>query len=521
MAIILHLHRFMTNFYYLTLLYLSSMAFLVGGSPFAAAQNGESLITPNGAQLTVTKPATVDLSSPMVKNLLNGKPLIHGDSLNIDRSQINGPGYNSLLPHMLMDGSGWQSSGGGGASLCFTNSEDKQLALDQIQNFGLLSDEMIEKAISIVTHESWEQSGASLDFASDYMAHHLDTSHPDETQWDFSKPHFKFQSKTKDEHIQRVDDLIYSHSPVFFERLRMVRRLMPRENWVPAKLTPIDDFEITPPINLMREDLRSCLHWPVIIRQFDFTPGTNHPIRIYYDPAIWNRLSPIDQALLTYHEEVYALANYLGHQKADQVRELVRKVFTYMYWSHLQIQYAGNQSLQSRTFQRDLSAIFGDYFKFFSNELMPTASQGPPATPASWFYKYYLATQNSDDDIRNCIRTHEHKLISDDERPALVQACNENIFNQLLEGEKMHMDPELAFILLVRFYVDFQNVIPGSEWLLFFNSNDANWKTSQHQDLLIQACESINSPALDHSKMSANFPHLPELARQYCQEYAN
>ena len=330
----------------------------------------------------------------------------------------------------------------------------------------------------------------------------------------------RFSKMDYREIVQLIDDKVYNHSPVFWDRLWLLRGTMSRENWIPAKLTPVKDFEIKVPLNAsnpVTQHLgKTCLHWPAVIRKFDFRPGVETPITLYFEPRIWERLSPLNRALLIYHEEIYAMMQFLGIHTADRARGVVRRFFSWRYWLTLQTNYP-DQALRSRAFQADLGPDFGDYYKFFANQVNPVAALGPLATPASWYTSYFQASNNFNDYLRACLAEKTSSPVDDEDWNRCEAIASKMIFD-LISDQR---EGEVAFIMMVRFHLDFvPGVIGGSEWFLLSNHGDENWITPGHLQQFARACNYIESPAMESSKYYLSHPQIIQSARSYCQKYA-
>lgn len=471
--------------------------------------------------------AIPDPGNPLVQLMLKDRPLIVGEENPFDRTQFDGPGYFSLEPsdksHWKKSG-GWTSSGGGGTVLCYGDEETLANAVEEIETVGLLSDESIDAATRVVTHEYAERwrDGVVLESEMAFfeaVQKALTENNGQLTNADIEESKQAFLKKSWQEIVQLIDDKVYAHSPVFWDRLWLLRRTMPRKNWIPAKLTPVKDFEIKPPVSnqhpAARELGKSCLHWPAVIRKFDFRPGVEKPITLYFEPRIWERLGPLNRALLVYHEEIYAMMQFLGIHTADRPRSVVRRFFSWRYWLNLQNKYS-DQAIRARAFQADLGPDFGDYYKFFANQVNPVAALGPRATPASWYTSYFLATNNFNDLLKSCLEQAERSS-----EPNKWDICEGTAMNQMFDQISDQRDGEMAFILMVRFELDFvPGLISGSEWFLLSNHSDETWMTPTHLLEMAKACGYLQSPTMESSKYYQSHPKIIQSARSYCQKHA-
>lgn len=237
------------------------------------------------------------------------------------------------------------------------------------------------------------------------------------------------------------------------------------------------------------------------------------PIDVYYDEAIYQRLSELDKALIEYHEDIYVLANLVGNKKADGVRQLVRNLFTLRFWSEIQHS-SPSRSVESRNLQRYVGGLLGDYTVFFLEHFNQVTKDSPLGTPGSWHHSYNQAISDSRKWIFECA-----KQVGAPTNAAL-QECSDAGYERMLEGEGWRMSHETAFMLLVRFALDFEDVFDGSEWLLTFDLQFPHVRTPVHQEQLGFACKAIVGPQFEAHELVKKYPHLLQLSREYCRIFA-
>ena len=171
--------------------------------------------------------------------------------------------------------------------------------------------------------------------------------------------------------------------PVFTSKVRASAKWTDFATWISADETTklIEKVEEVSPDYEIPENCRLI---PVVTRysrraQVD---DTHHPqaaikVKVVFYERYFSKLSPVDQAMLVFHEQLYVLASELGHPNADQIRQFL--VYLFAEELHEHVASMPEPFLYSQTLlalKNEAIFVFGDYIHFFNDNTAP--AEGEP-----------------------------------------------------------------------------------------------------------------------------------------------
>lgn len=195
---------------------------------------------------------------------------------------------------------GWESSGGSGV-VCFAKEADSARAAESLKKNGYLSDEDRRAVQNAYTLDHWDHQFA---FG---LTHH--------------------GTKTADQILSEVDDRFRQWAPLFHQKLGLANSRTRYNAWKDNKtLKLVPDAKP----NFGVHDVDSKCHWiQLAVRHSRSRPG--------YWPEVWieadrwlieNKLKPVDQAILRFHEPFYLIGREFVHRDSNLLRRAIAFFFS-------------------------------------------------------------------------------------------------------------------------------------------------------------------------------------------------
>jgi hypothetical protein len=163
-------------------------------------------------------------------------------------------------------------------------------------------------------------------------------------------------------------------SPVIARRMEQLSEWMEFSEWSSADFLPIvNDAHANQPLTEIDVPIQFAVRLSLGNNLAKQGPSRSKiRIKVIFNQKLFNLLDPIDQAILIFHEQLYALGQAVGLQDSDEIRPLV-SIFFSNYFEDLRSR--SNNGLKPvgliPFFKDKLTRYFGDYAIFFSDLDVP------------------------------------------------------------------------------------------------------------------------------------------------------
>lgn len=231
-------------------------------------------------------------------------------------------------------------------------------------------------------------------------------------------------------------------------------------------------------------------------------------LKVIYNKKIFDKLHPLDQAMLIFHEEIYALGQSLGQQNSDLIRPLV---MTYFLVRLTEIRGSERHELANIAFiialQQELVKRLGDYVLYFSSlENFSELAQYKYFSPERHYASLYKVVR-----LMRDLRIRLESSVPTDQLPRMVM---EEFRRQYLEnlspsGSERLLDVD-RFVFISYFYLQVTLNVDVMERLL-----DRHATPEQYNEDFRQVCNKLSAAAPAFRQN----PFLVEGALRYCQSY--
>lgn len=352
----------------------------------------------------------------------------------------------TLAPLATMAG-GFSGTGGGGGIASFANPKDAQRARELIKEGKELPPDLLANA-KIQTLEGWEMQKWGLE--------------PIE-----ASPGASWQI-----YLAKAKENLRAVSPIIASKLDLVKDWMSFSDWQGVENLPSykdanpshNATELQVPIQLalrLSDGNSSGQKGPVLGKV---------RLKVIFNMQLFERLSPLEQAMLVLHEEFYALGQAIGHESSDHVRPLVTLFFS-KYGEELARDSEGGVIPVGIIpgIKKRLTAHFGDYVMFFS-ELAPRKPSAPRTAERHSAVFLEVVLELREQMIR-CRGTGMSP-----------QACAQQIHDAF--GRRDDVSPEKAFMYLSYFFLEKHKGALNAEALMDTTKTDAELK-----EVLDKACK--------------------------------
>jgi hypothetical protein len=370
-------------------------------------------------------------------------------------------------------GGGFSGSGGGGGIISTPSQKNLKTIKNLIRNNQALTPELLRE-IQVKSLERWELEQDSLDLL----------AIPEHTRWQ--------------EILAIVHQRVRIISPIIADKLVQLSQWMKFEDWQAATSLPQHkDFKLN--YSFKEDELFVSLALRLSEGNNLSIQGPsrrNIKLHVIYNSELFAQLEPIDQSILVFHEQLYALAQASGHTTSDEIRPLV-KLFFSDYFNSISAQ-SQNGILASPNlifFKNKMNLVFGDYTVYFSNS---TADQTLVPGSARSTQRHLYVFHEVIEKLRLQMADQDQKI------PQHLRA--ENSF--LGFSKDSTLTPEQAFIFMIYFFLE--------KTLREFNAEslmDIQIDTKTHEKRLKIACELLKIHA---DQLVAELPAL-RLAMIYCE----
>lgn len=369
---------------------------------------------------------------------------------------------------------GWESSGGSGV-VCFKDSSRAEQADRALRAKGYLDPEDRGAVESVHLLDRWE--------ATDRL-------------------HFtRFEKYTREAITAEVLIRFTTGAPLFAHRLGLVSKKLSTSKWTDSKkLKPIADA--TPYIEVAKKDPR-CRVVQLVARHTRSRKGYLPEVRLDIDNELVGRLTPLDLAMLRFHEELYLIAKESIYKDSDKVREVVAYFFSDEIIEHLQYWLRNEERIEAeklvtiddklpiRVIQEPIHKLLGDYTDYF---LMDPLARPKKVGKSPSQYSRYLSFVAMIDLLHrrlgDCYRRERFapKTPPPNTHPTVVK-CKEQATD--LEAMTKLLTAEQAFLFITYYFTEYRRGVQNTENLIVFDPEDGSTLTPKQGRELNNACSSL------------------------------
>lgn len=275
----------------------------------------------------------------------------------------------------------WKSSGGTGI-VCFQTPEQAKSYDKTVAQNVALSDEMVSQMTSLETLEHWERSNESFN-----------------------------NSLPADSLIKNLNQRLLIAAPLIAVQMDAVAQRIHRGSWQQTGLLePTHDADPQRPFSELPAE---CRQIQLVVRVNRVVEAGEMPdIHVYFDSRLFEKLNPLNQAMLEIHERLYVLARQVGHADSFRTRLLVRTLFDENFWKTADVDARSMaMKLQSR-----FDYHFGNYIDIFYSFFRPENPK--PFSPSARLQSLYEMVHLMKDSLHSCF---EAKKVAPEE-------CRQEIF---------------------------------------------------------------------------------------------
>lgn len=331
------------------------------------------------------------------------------------------------------NGGEWGSSGGGSGVACFKSSEVADRASLLISKNEILPDDLIDQIENLYVLEYWE-----------WLNHK-------------KYPLRVLKSENVQGALREIHHGIARLTPLFAYRLQQAEDMIQISEWnnkeqVPAILDAKPEFEMGP----------NCRQIQLVARyakdfyQIGEGPSQRVPlVKVDVNAKLFHKLNLINQTILIVHEQMYLIAQLLGHKSSDELRPTVMEVFSEEFSKEHPI------GPYRFLFRMNLIHFFGDYVNYFADDLKPEAK---PFSQESRFNSFYEMLGRFRDKIGLC---HKGLLPKEEMIPWIRNKPDHNCHDYAMNPAlfKKWFTDEMAFVFLANWQFDVAHRILNSEYI--------------------------------------------------------
>jgi len=253
-------------------------------------------------------------------------------------------GVMTLVPMTAWAG-GFSGVGGGGGVAQAKTAEDTALLRSALERRKALPEDLLSR-LKIRTLEHWEMEKKGV------------------------KPFAIPKDATWETVLEMAKENIRAVSPMLLQRLNMAEEWMSFADWQEFQgMGRLHDASTKFELDSNETPIQLALR---------FSEGNNGPgdgpargrlrLKVVFNKPVFDRMDPVDQAMLVLHELFYALAQATGHQNSDQIRPHVRVFFSEQLVKLRRLSENGLYPVEPiPMIRKKLIETFGDYPLFFSS----------------------------------------------------------------------------------------------------------------------------------------------------------
>ncbi len=320
----------------------------------------------------------------------------------------------TFYPYLAMAG-GFSGVGGGEGLLLFPNKEDARLAKTYIQSHRPIPDDLLSKA-QIKTLDRWEMEKAEVTLM----------------------PHT--QRDTAQTLLERAQSNLRLISPLLANRLHRLSPQIGVSQWTPLQFLPrIGDANPTEAVPDTAVRVQLAARFSQGDNPLGLGPVQSElRLQVVYDARLFQLLSPIDQAMLIFHEHLYALGRSVGHPNSNNMRQHVRAYFAENF-TEWRARSQGHLIFPGVFWilQQELVRSFGDYILFFA-QTAPERNH-PRFSPQRHF-----------DVFRSLVREMRPPLSECRQQGGSPLDCWHRVVDQF--GASSQLDDEQSFIYMLYYH---------------------------------------------------------------------
>ena len=375
----------------------------------------------------------------------------------------------ALAPMAALAG-GFSGVGGGGGVATFKTPADAHLARKYLNEGKPVPRELLDRA-EIRLLEMWEMNDKIALFSA-----------PPDADWRML-------------YAKALSNLRII-SPLLVRKIERVNSWMDFESWKTAEHIPhIPDVEPMQPMGALNVPMQLAIRLSKGNHRWGEGPTRGDlELRVIFNRELFDRLTPVEQAMLVLHEQIYALAQATGHSTSDEARPLVKIAFS----KHLdtEVREKTENGIKSNGFIRLVKTRtieqFGDYILYFSRS--DRLDRGAPRSAD----RHYTAFVEVLLKIRKKLNVCKKSGMSQDQ-------CYAKIFQSILD-DGGGLQGEQAFIFILHFGAERKANLFNAESVM-----DAARTPEEHKLAMEEACKLVRQ--LGFERPSA----VLEAAKLYCR----
>jgi hypothetical protein len=371
---------------------------------------------------------------------------------------------------------GWGSSGGGSGVACFTSEATANEADPSIDNALPFPPELFKKITSVETLDYWE--------------------------WAQTRP-FEIlieHGNTADQILVRMQRVMQNVTPLVTFRLKQTAQLIDISKWQAKESLPrIYDVKPTAELPTNCRLVQLVTRYSSDNRKWMDGPSLNAPmIKAEYNAELFKKLTPLNQAVLRVHEQLYLLGQASGRNSSDVLRPLVMQFFK---------SYHVDRAV-SRQLRTNVAKAIGDHPKFAANEYTVSGEIGTVESRFNSLNKILSLVKARSE---NCYKKHGITFPAKEtpELVAVAMACKDKAFD--MNELQNEFDEEMSFVFVAHYLLDHSEKQIEAE--IFLAPNDDPGVQHSAKMMMGIACD-----MMDHiwDRYSKNLEPLFTKAGDYC-----
>lgn len=297
------------------------------------------------------------------------------------------------------------------------------------------------------------------------------------------------EGTSADEILADLQKFFEKYSPIFASRLKMVSKHINLKTWEKFKALP--KIEDATPIKAIP---KNCKFVQLAVRYTTSKPGVLPEAEVQFNQDLFKRLSPFNQALLIFHEQLYLIGKETGHKRSDTLR----KTIAFLASKELRDRAQEMPFNQAAYYVQGLLVdIFGDYYRFFIED--PT--DRPKYIPQGYnqwsryvsFGKFLMGAR---DRKNQCLAYKNYDKLPQDQQAKVQDECS---FLSLHPDylPQVTTDEE-AFLFMSRWVLGRAGAIQNSEMFVVWDWERPETLTDEQASELGRACDFLRKSDYVH-----------------------
>lgn len=285
-------------------------------------------------------------------------------------------------------------------------------------------------------------------------------------------------------------------SPIMAKQVRQVSEWMAFGEWKETEQLPILK-DATPEKNLhpMHVQIQLALRLSEGNNLRSQGPAQGKvDLKVVFNKPLFDRMDPFEQAMLVFHEQMYALAQAKGYNSSDKFRSFVQ-----IFFSDSILRINSKSENGSRLFKESaelkhfLARYFGDYVMFFADQAQ--LAPGNPRTAQRHLFVFQELIRELRDVVKDCMKygrsSHDCSTLA-----------------QFQFSLRKDVSPEKAFLFLTFFFLEKRMGAINAEALL-----NENLSPVEFNQLMEKACKLM----VQHKNSLTSDAVIMKSAQLYCR----